>query len=162
LFLPQNPALDLSDEVLENGEISGEFGDNISMSSRGPDKISPEFVAPPLPPEEEIKYTFWDNFKIIKPNHMKALLWKNFLWMWRNVGVMAFIIGLPVGQIILFCISIGKDPIGLHLAIANHELTEQLLLDQNCPVYKGCNYTHLSCRYLKLLTNKTLITVRRK
>jgi hypothetical protein len=70
-----------------NGEISGEFGDNISMSSRGPDKIVAEIIAPPLPPEDEnVKFTFIDNFKILKGHHMRALLWKNFLWMWRNVG----------------------------------------------------------------------------
>jgi len=34
-----------------------------------------------LPPEEKgsSKHT-------INPMHMKALIWKNFLWMWRNVG----------------------------------------------------------------------------
>jgi hypothetical protein len=74
--------------------------------------------------------------------------------------VMAFIIGLPVGQIILFCISIGKDPIGLHLAIANHELDETFFMNQHCPYTKGCNYTNLSCRYIEILNNKTMITVR--
>uniref|UniRef100_A0A182T6V8 ABC transporter domain-containing protein n=1 Tax=Anopheles maculatus TaxID=74869 RepID=A0A182T6V8_9DIPT len=80
-----NPALDLSPEE-DHGEISGEFGDNISMSSRGPDAVTPEIQAPPLPPEEDTKTPFVDYLKIVKPNHMRALIWKNFLWMWRNVG----------------------------------------------------------------------------
>lgn len=81
----QNPGLDLTDE--ENNEISGEFGDNISMSSRGRDSIVAEVIAPPLPPEdEEPEMKFVDHFKVLNPIHMKALIWKNFLWMWRNVG----------------------------------------------------------------------------
>lgn len=56
------------------------------MSSRGPDAITPAVHAPPLPPEIEIKTSFIENLKFLKGNHMKALIWKNFLWMWRNVG----------------------------------------------------------------------------
>ena len=42
--------------------------------------------------------------------------------MWRNVGVMLFIFALPVMQVILFCLAIGRDPTGLNLAIVNHEM----------------------------------------
>lgn len=72
----------------EHGEISGEFGDNISLHSRGPDMMVPthNVIAPPLPPEEEAPGSCWDNFSFLKMNHMKALIWKNFLWMWRNFG----------------------------------------------------------------------------
>lgn len=52
---------------------------------------------------------------------MRALLQKNFLRMWRNVGVMLFIFALPVMQVILFCLAIGGDPKGLKLAIVNNE-----------------------------------------
>jgi hypothetical protein len=87
IFSPfQNPALDLSHDD-DHGEISGEFGDNISMSSRGPDIMSPDIHAPPLPPDENANHSCSDHFKILKSNHMKALIWKNFLWMWRNFGV---------------------------------------------------------------------------
>lgn len=88
---------------------------------------------------------------------MKALIWKNFLWMWRNVGVMAFIIGLPCLQIILFCLAIGHDPKGLKLAISNHELNATGM--ENCPVTVGCNYTLLSCRYLDILRKKDMVIV---
>lgn len=83
----QNPALDLSHDD-DCGEISGEFGDNISMSSRGPDVLGPTVqVAPPLPPQDDdIEVTCSDYFKILKMRHMKALIFKNFLWMWRNFG----------------------------------------------------------------------------
>lgn len=53
---------------------------------------------------------------------MRALLQKNFLRMWRNVGVMLFIFALPVMQVILFCLAIGRDPSGLNMSIVNKEM----------------------------------------
>lgn len=44
-------------------------------------------VPPPLPPEETpLESNCWDRAKLLQTHHMKALIWKNFLWMWRNVG----------------------------------------------------------------------------
>lgn len=42
--------------------------------------------------------------------------------MWRNVGVMLFIFVLPVMQVILFCLAIGRNPTGLRLAVVNKEM----------------------------------------
>uniref|UniRef100_A0A8D8XZL9 ABC transporter G family member 20 n=1 Tax=Cacopsylla melanoneura TaxID=428564 RepID=A0A8D8XZL9_9HEMI len=84
----------------------------------------------------------------------KALLQKNFLRMWRNVGVMLFIFALPVMQVILFCLAIGRDPTGLHLAIVNQEMD---WATKACPVLSNCSFTHLSCRYLNSLPNDTII-----
>lgn len=69
---------------------------------------------------------------------------------------MAFIIGLPVAQTVLFCLAVGRDPEGLPLAVVNHELSEKHLAQQECPIYKGCNYTMLSCRYLDYLKNRSI------
>lgn len=66
---------------------------------------------------------------------------------------MLFIIGLPVVQIILFCISIGKDPTGLKLAIVNNELNNSM---QPCIPGIGCDWSLLSCRYLQHLQKKTI------
>lgn len=96
-----------------------------------PKKVN-DITTPPLPPSEEQPATLIDYVKVFRPHHMKALIWKNFLWMWRNVGVMAFIIGLPCLQIILFCWAIGHDPKGLKLAVSDHELRRNNLTD--CPV----------------------------
>ncbi|XP_011307965.1 ABC transporter G family member 20 isoform X1 [Fopius arisanus] len=92
---------------------------------------------------------------ITSTGKIKALLQKNFLRMWRNVGVMLFIFALPVMQVILFCLAIGRDPTGLKLAIVNHEMDWD---SKYCPVYSNCTFTHLSCRYLKFLDNDTMIT----
>lgn len=81
-----NPALDLSEEGA-NAEISGEFGDNISMTSRGGDPLAVSAVlAPPLPPEEDVPTSWWYNLHVMSRHHLHALIWKNFLWMMRNVG----------------------------------------------------------------------------
>lgn len=67
---------------------------------------------------------------------------------------MLFIIGLPVSQIVLFALSIGHDPKNLPIAVKNYELNTTF---DGCPVMPGCNDTILSCRYLKLLEEKTMV-----
>lgn len=57
-----------------------------------------ETIQPEMPPDEEPEVSFKDYFKIVKPHHMRALMWKNFLWMWRNSPMMLFITLLPVGE----------------------------------------------------------------
>lgn len=80
---------------------------------------------------------------------IRALLQKNFLRMWRNVGVMLFIFALPVMQVILFCLAIGRDPTGLKIAIVNHEMNAS----GECKYEKGCSFSNLSCRYLDHLNS---------
>lgn len=87
---------------------------------------------------------------------MRALLQKNFLRMWRNVGVMLFIFVLPVMQVILFCLAIGRDPTDLRLAIVNHEMNYWNQSYQYCPVAEDCKFANLSCRYLTHLRNTTI------
>lgn len=67
--------------------------------------------------------------------------------------IMLFIIALPVAQIIIFCLSIGKDPVGLKLAIVNNELNSSM---QTCIPTIGCDWSLLSCRYLQHLEKKTI------
>ncbi|XP_055699342.1 ABC transporter G family member 23 isoform X2 [Phlebotomus papatasi] len=86
-------------------------------------------------------------FNITSRGKIRALLQKNFLRMWRNVGVMLFIFALPVMQVILFCLAIGRDPTGLKLAIVNQEIT-----GDNCTFNEGCKFGNLSCRYLSHLS----------
>jgi len=69
---------------------------------------------------------------------------------------MLFIFALPVMQVILFCLAIGRDPTGLKLAIVNHEMFYE---NMTCPVSTNCSFTFLSCRYLNFLDNETMIKV---
>lgn len=132
----------------EQGEMSGEFGDNVSIGSRG-GRISiatENSPVPELPPDEHPPVTVWDHFKIVNVSHMHALIWKNFLWMFRNYPVMAFIIALPMAQIILFCLSIGHDPKYLPLSIYNPELASGESCNPDQPY--ECNSSTLSCNYI--------------
>lgn len=90
---------------------------------------------------------------------LKALLTKNFLRMWRNVGVMLFIFALPVMQVILFCLAIGGDPKALKLAIVNHEGGFINRTYQDCHFEDGCKFGNLSCRYVKELNTSTISKV---
>lgn len=69
---------------------------------------------------------------------------------------MLFIFALPVMQVILFCLAIGRDPTGLKLAIVNHEMSYE---NMSCPVLTNCSFMFLSCRYLNFLDNETMIKV---
>lgn len=68
---------------------------------------------------------------------------------------MMFIVGLPVAQIVLFCLSVGKDPYGLHLAVINHETT-----NKTCPPTVSCDLTQLSCQYLRQIELRRQVLVR--
>lgn len=67
--------------------------------------------------------------------------------------MMLFIIALPVAQIVIFCLSIGKNPVGLKIAIVNNELNSSM---QPCIPSTGCDWSLLSCRYLQYLEKKTI------
>lgn len=138
-----NPPIDNS------SEISGEFGEPLPspLAKRNSSLADNRELPLDLPPEEQVMSTCMDRVKFLKSRHMKALVWKNFLWMWRNAAVMCFIIGLPVAQIVLFCLSIGHDPVGLHLAVVNYESNIN-----DCAIYEKdskCDLRFLSCKFLR-------------
>ncbi|XP_059488406.1 ABC transporter G family member 23-like [Neocloeon triangulifer] len=106
-------------------------------------------------PQEEEDFTYkqdespqssWKkNLKLSSANIFKALLWKNFMWFWRNPGIILFVVGLPIIQVVLFCTAVGRDPAGLTLAVVNHDQA----MGMPCPKdLSGCNLTHMACRYL--------------
>ncbi|KAK4876455.1 hypothetical protein RN001_012877 [Aquatica leii] len=156
-----NEAVVMDDcELNDCNEISGEFGDNISLSGRSGRRVSISLVnekeeMPVVPPEDIPPAKISDYFVRLQSNHMKALVWKNFLWMLRNSPVMLFITLLPVAQIVLFCASIGHDPVKLNVAVFNYEAKEV----KNCNTFLECNSTSLSCTYLNYLEKKDLTLV---
>lgn len=68
---------------------------------------------------------------------------------------MLFVIGLPMVQVVLFCMAVGRDPAGLKLAIVNHDSAPGV----PCPAQTGCNLTLLACRYLSHLSNYPVVQV---
>ncbi|XP_014281518.1 ABC transporter G family member 23 isoform X1 [Halyomorpha halys] len=144
-----------ANEAFDNqSEISGEFGDNMSIINV-PAVIKPD-NADPLPPDDEVDFSWKDIFYLMQSHHMKALIWKNILWIWRNLPMMLFIFGIPVSQISFFCWSIGHDPVGLKLAVVNHEVP----FKTSCMYNTSCSYESMSCRYLKHLSdwNHTMVS----
>ncbi|KAK5638892.1 hypothetical protein RI129_013187 [Pyrocoelia pectoralis] len=83
-------------------------------------------------------------------NHLKAILWKNLLWMIRNLALMASIILLPAVIIALFCVSYGHQPYNFDISIINHETNVT-----NCDNL-DCHSNILSCHYLKYLRTKSI------
>ncbi|XP_049880943.1 ABC transporter G family member 20 [Pectinophora gossypiella] len=155
-------AIDIADA--EIGEISGEFGDNVSMSSKGRVVVTPELKAPveALPPEEEPPEGCLERIKPMKWHHMKALIWKNFFSLFRNFSLLAFILGLPISQMIFFCLAIGHYPVGLPIAVVNYELGPNNTMGpchytDRCPqdpqTYDW-NLTMFSCQYLDFLSKR--------
>ncbi|XP_032597380.1 ABC transporter G family member 23 isoform X2 [Drosophila grimshawi] len=104
--------------------------------------------------EESCQDCFADLCKVTSKGKIRALLTKNMLRMWRNVGVMLFIFALPVMQVILFCLAIGRDPQGLNLAIVNNEMNNT----DTCYWEDGCHFANLGCRYLNHLNTSVVKT----
>ncbi|XP_039492178.1 ABC transporter G family member 20 isoform X1 [Drosophila santomea] len=106
--------------------------------------------------EESCQDCYANLCKITSKGKIRALLTKNMLRMWRNVGVMLFIFALPVMQVILFCLAIGRDPQGLNLAIVNGEMNDTVR--ENCYWEDGCHFKNLGCRYLSHLNTSVVKT----
>lgn len=112
---------------------------------------SEESLHDQMPPYEQSRFRLKYYFSIFKCHRMKALIWKNFLWMIRNVSMTLIIIFVPLAQVILFCYTVGRDPEGLKLSVLNRELKNN----------EPCNTTSIgdpvlfSCQYLSELTSMT-------
>jgi hypothetical protein len=91
---------------------------------------------------------FYFHFQFTTRGKSRALLTKNFLRCWRNVGAMVFTFALPIIQVILFCMAIGRDATGLRFAIVNHESNHI-----PCDLDQRLTHPLYSCRYLSYLTN---------
>lgn len=60
-----------------------------------------ETIHSEIPPDDLTEVSCIDYLKIVNFDHMHALIWKNFLWMWRNIPMMLFMTLLPVGKYLL-------------------------------------------------------------
>lgn len=69
---------------------------------------------------------------------------------------MTFIIGLPVGQTILFCLSVGHDPKDITISVYNKEINYPM---EQCEYKSGCNASYLSCNYLDYVVHNYSVIV---
>ena len=61
-------------------------------------------------------------YDLLQWTRLKALLVKNFIRMWRNLGFLVFQFIIPTVQVSLFCLAIGRDPKGMTVAVVNGEV----------------------------------------
>jgi hypothetical protein len=60
-------------------------------------------------------------FQFPRWHNLKGLLYKNSILLRRDLGFLAFEFLIPVIQISLFCLCIGREPHELHVGIVNNE-----------------------------------------
>eukprot|EP00090_Calanus_glacialis_P013108 TRINITY_DN21732_c0_g1_i1.p1 TRINITY_DN21732_c0_g1~~TRINITY_DN21732_c0_g1_i1.p1 ORF type:complete len:794 (-),score=171.87 TRINITY_DN21732_c0_g1_i1:630-3011(-) len=78
-------------------------------------------------PEVKVTNAFEDNssgpcYNVLKWHRLKAILVKSFIRMWRNLGFLVFQFIIPTVQVSLFCLAIGRDPVGMTVAVVNEEV----------------------------------------
>ena len=98
-------------------------------------------------------------------HRLRALLVKNLVRMWRNLGFLIFQFLIPTVQVALFCLAIGRDPSGLTMAVINNDanmtdscryFTDGCILGNKDDFMGGYDGHHghlnnLSCRFLSFV-----------
>ena len=111
--------------------------------------------------------------KCMSFHRLRALLVKNFIRMWRNLGFLTFQFIIPTVQVALFCLAIGRQPSDLSFAVVNadasaidkcHFYTNGCILGNKDDFMGGYDgYTghkkNLSCRFLSYVDAEFLIPV---
>ncbi len=126
------------------------------------------------PPVVEVKGSnkpHYDN-GFLSFHRLTALLAKNFIRMWRNIGFLIFQFIIPTVQVSLFCLAIGRDPRGLSMAVVNddidsvacHSFTNGCILGEKDDFFNDFDFseTHkknLSCRFLSYVDPEIITPV---
>nr|CAH0102200.1 unnamed protein product [Daphnia galeata] len=95
-------------------------------------------------------------FRIRLPSYhrLSALILRNYLLIFRNLGILVFLYFLPALQATIFNLTLGHEPRGLKMGIVNDELNSSQ--DRVCNYTKNCSYSMLSCRYLTFLKDNII------
>ncbi|XP_046645726.1 ABC transporter G family member 20-like [Daphnia pulicaria] len=88
------------------------------------------------------------------PHRVGALIRKNYLLSFRNIGIFLFTYLLPALQAALFNVTLGHEPMGLKMAVVNEEIDSSL--GRVCNYTTDCAYSMLSCRYLRYINNNII------
>lgn len=89
---------------------------------------------------------------ICKFHHVKALVWKNRLWITSHVSILIFLLTMPFIQIFLFVVCVGHNPRNLNIAFVNYESNS----DADCNTTLFCNSSRLSCAYFSYVEARDL------
>ncbi|KAF5281791.1 hypothetical protein FQR65_LT14538 [Abscondita terminalis] len=88
----------------------------------------------------------------LKFDHMKVLIWKNCLWMFKEYISLILSLLLPVFITSIFCLAIGHDPINLKVAVVNGEM-----ISDHCNDTLSCDNNEISCHFLQHLEKRGLV-----
>ena len=137
--------------------------DDSAMQIQAEEPLPPKNFSQPQETTQDRNNCFQD---FLSFHRLRALLVKNFIRMWRNLGFLTFQFIIPTIQVALFCLAIGREPQGLSMAVVNHDVQSDL---SKCQYFtRGCilgnkddwmgNYDYseehkanLSCRFLSYI-----------
>ncbi|XP_057369450.1 ABC transporter G family member 20-like [Daphnia carinata] len=96
------------------------------------------------------------NYKNILPcpHRLSVLIRKNYLMSFRNIGLFLLTFLMPIFQSAVSNITLGNEPTDLRMAIINDELDPGL--GRVCTNATDCEYSMLSCRYLRYINDKII------
>ncbi|XP_065560210.1 ABC transporter G family member 20-like isoform X2 [Artemia franciscana] len=97
-------------------------------------------------------------FSLPSAHRSSALIRKNVMQTFRNIGVFLFVFLLPAVEAILFCLAIGNDPTYLKVAVVNDEFPNATQ-GMDCPFFDDCTYEYYSCRFLRHIDNQTIVKI---
>ncbi|KAK4878345.1 hypothetical protein RN001_010851 [Aquatica leii] len=130
-------------------EISAEFGDGVFVNTKRRFSLVTANQLPQIPTPIDTHTTKISDYLIkLNPQRMKALIWKNFLWMVHNWTIMLTIMTLPIIQFSVFYVTVGHAPTHLNIGVVNYESNGT----ECSPI--SCNNTKLSCNFLEYLKEK--------
>ena len=130
------------DEVVSNEpdgrsqDVAGSSRVEPFVNRRGLGEINPDDdVSGNEPRETTVREAFSENQvgwcdNLLRWHRLKAILVKSFTRMWRNLGFLVFQFIIPTVQVSLFCLAIGRDPVGMTVAVVNEEV-----YGRNCQSY---------------------------
>lgn len=153
-----NQSLTLDENDINKVEVisSNGYTDKQALDSYPVDDVDDEIeFLPEVPPQKHYPTKCTDYLPNMTWFRLKAITWRGFVWMLRNIPAMLVIIMLPVTQIPIFCLAIGHDPVDLPVAVVNYETNNVV----NCQHALSCGHTQLSCTYLGYLEKRALTLV---
>ena len=90
---------------------------------------------------------------LISFSTLYALIIKNFIKILRNPTTLMLILLLPILEVLIFCVAIGKDPNNLKVAIINEEMPNML---DSCSFEKSCKKENISCWIFQHLSDNKI------
>ncbi|XP_014283072.1 ABC transporter G family member 23 isoform X2 [Halyomorpha halys] len=138
---------DTLEEVFLQLSYKQEAGDDFDIDNQ----TVKDYPKPAQKPKPPVKQKC-----IFTMNHLIAHFLKNYFFLRRNLGILAFLLCLPIVQCTLFDLSIGRDPLGLKVGLVNDEISSE----RDCKVSSTnvtCSVEYpASCRYMAALEKKQM------